>query len=274
MWPAGRSRASDMFLLQNHLLRHVADHPIPLQRHVPRTEPPTATCGRPSDPAPATCSSHRTTYCDMWLAIRSRSSDMFLAQNHLLRHVAGHPIPLQRHVRRAEPPTAACGGRPAPLQRHVPRAGPPTATCGRPADPAPATCSSQHPRLRTSARSPGGGLQTGTHGARPAGRGPFMGSNSEPRTVPQIRSEPPDSTGTLKRLREPVFDVLYGGYGGRSATPGIPPPAEGVGFEPTVPLPVHQLSGLANSATLAPLRVPAEPGNATANRGGSGGRQR
>ena len=36
--------------------------------------------------------------------------------------------------------------------------------------------------------------------------------------------------------------------------------AEGVGFEPTVPLPVHQLSGLANSATLAPLRVPAEPG--------------
>ena len=30
--------------------------------------------------------------------------------------------------------------------------------------------------------------------------------------------------------------------------------AEGVGFEPTVPLPVHQLSGLANSATLAPLR--------------------
>ena len=37
-------------------------------------------------------------------------------------------------------------------------------------------------------------------------------------------------------------------------------PAEGVGFEPTVPLPVHQLSGLANSATLAPLRVPAERG--------------
>jgi len=32
-----------------------------------------------------------------------------------------------------------------------------------------------------------------------------------------------------------------------------------VGFEPTVPLPVHQLSGLANSATLAPLRVPADP---------------
>ena len=38
-----------------------------------------------------------------------------------------------------------------------------------------------------------------------------------------------------------------------------PPPAEGVGFEPTVPLPVHQLSGLANSATLAPLRLRAEP---------------
>ena len=37
-----------------------------------------------------------------------------------------------------------------------------------------------------------------------------------------------------------------------------PPDAEGVGFEPTVPLPVHQLSGLANSATLAPLRVSAE----------------
>ena len=32
-----------------------------------------------------------------------------------------------------------------------------------------------------------------------------------------------------------------------------------MGFEPTVPLPVHQLSGLANSATLAPLRVAADP---------------
>ena len=43
--------------------------------------------------------------------------------------------------------------------------------------------------------------------------------------------------------------------GSDSAPPGTPQPAEGVGFEPTVPLPVHQLSGLANSATLAPLRV-------------------
>ena len=39
--------------------------------------------------------------------------------------------------------------------------------------------------------------------------------------------------------------------------------AEGVGFEPTVPLPVHQLSGLANSATLAPLRVSGGTQNAT-----------
>ena len=47
--------------------------------------------------------------------------------------------------------------------------------------------------------------------------------------------------------------------------------AEGVGFEPTVPLPVHQLSGLANSATLAPLRVPAERGMLP--RYGSGGHE-
>ncbi len=30
--------------------------------------------------------------------------------------------------------------------------------------------------------------------------------------------------------------------------------AEKVGFEPTVPLPVHHLSRVANSTTLAPLR--------------------
>ena len=60
-------------------------------------------------------------------------------------------------------------------------------------------------------------------------------------------------------------------YGTKGPVSGPLGRAEGVGFEPTVPLPVHQLSGLANSATLAPLRVPAERGMLP--RYGSGGHE-
>ena len=118
-------RLSDMFLPQDRLLRHVTRQPTPLQRHVLSAEPATATCARPAGSAPATCSSRRTGYCDMYPASRHRSSDMFAPEDRLLRHVPG---------------------RPAPLQRHIPPAGPATATCARPAGPAPATCSSRRTR--------------------------------------------------------------------------------------------------------------------------------
>ena len=75
MYPANRSRLSDMCLPQNpllrhvpaenRLLRHVPRQPIPLQRHVP-------------------------------------------PENRLLRHVTRRPIPPQRHVPPAGPATATC----------------------------------------------------------------------------------------------------------------------------------------------------------------------
>ena len=82
----------------------------------------TATCTRPTSPAPATCTCRRTSYCDMYPAGRSRSSDMYAPEDLLLRHVTRQPTPLQRHV--------------AP-------AGRPTATCDPSADTAPATCASR-----------------------------------------------------------------------------------------------------------------------------------
>ena len=161
MYPANRPRSSDMCLPEDLLLRHVTRQPIPPQRHVPPAESATATCTRPTDPgpatcssrttrycdmypaadpapatcaprrtrdcactrpadpAPATCASRRSRYCDMYPARRSRSSDMCVPEEPLLRHVPGLPSPLQRHVRPG---------------------GPATATCTPPTDPAPATC--------------------------------------------------------------------------------------------------------------------------------------
>ena len=106
-WPAG-PRSSDMYLAWDPLLRHVTDPPTSLQRHVPPQGRVTATCDWPADPAPATCTS-----------LGTGSSDMYLPEDGLLRHVTDHP---------------------ALLQRHVPPGGPATATCDWPADTAPATC--------------------------------------------------------------------------------------------------------------------------------------
>ena len=85
---------------------------------------------------------------------------------------------------------------------------------------------------------------------------------------PRTPNGPTKSAGTPRIRREPpsgyesqyitIYSWVTAICRERIGTPGHPQPAEGVGFEPTVPLPVHQLFGLANSATLAPLRVPAE----------------
>ena len=104
--------------------RHVPTQPIPPQRHVPPAGPATATCDPSADPAPATCDPRRI-----------GSSDMYLPQNQLLRHVPPQDG-LLRHV----------PGQPIPPQRHVPPAGPATATCTRPTDPASATCGSRRTR--------------------------------------------------------------------------------------------------------------------------------
>ena len=138
-----RIGSSDMYLPQDPLLRHVTRQPIPLQRHVPPGGRATATCGGPAGPAPATCISRGIGYCDMWLASRPRSSDMYLPRDRLLRHVTDPPTPLQRHVPAGGPATATCDGPATPLQRHVPPGGRATATCGGPADLAPATCTSR-----------------------------------------------------------------------------------------------------------------------------------
>ena len=61
----------------------------------------------------------------MYPANQPRSSDMYLPQDPLLRHVTRQTIP---------------------LQRHVPAAGPATATCDLPDDPASATCASRRTR--------------------------------------------------------------------------------------------------------------------------------
>ena len=50
-------------------------------------------------------------YCDMYPASRPLSSDMFLPQDPLLRHVPSQPTPPQRHVPPAGPPTATCSSR-------------------------------------------------------------------------------------------------------------------------------------------------------------------
>ena len=149
---------------ENRLVRHVTRRPIPPRRHVPPAEPATATCTRPTDPAPATCASRRTRYRDMYPTSRPGSSDMCLPEDPLLRHVPGQPGPLQRHVLPGGSATATCApGRtrycdmcPAsrlrssdmffpedPLLRHVRPGRPATATCDRPTDPAPATCACQ-----------------------------------------------------------------------------------------------------------------------------------
>ena len=141
-----RTSYCDMYPRQDPLLRYVTRQPIPPQRHVPPAGPATATCDPSADPAPATCASRRTGYCDMWLASRPCSSDMYLPRDRLLRHVTGQPTPLQRHVLPAGPATATCTGQPTPLQRHVPPGGPATATCDGPADPSPATCTSRRTR--------------------------------------------------------------------------------------------------------------------------------
>ena len=140
MLGSSRPRQSDMSPGQIRLRRHVPIQPIPPERHVPRqirllrhvglqptpperhvlpAGPATATCSPPTDPARATCCPGRSGYCDMLGSSRPRQSDMSPGQIRLLRHVRLQPIP---------------------LERHVPRADPATATCWAPADPARATC--------------------------------------------------------------------------------------------------------------------------------------
>ena len=141
MFRSSRPRYCDMFPRQSRLLRHVRLQTIPLERHVLRAEPASATCWAPADPARATCSPGRSGYCDMFRSSRPRYCDIFPRQSRLLRHVRLQPIPLERHVVRAEPLVRHVGLQPTPPERHVPRADPATATCSDPADPATATCS-------------------------------------------------------------------------------------------------------------------------------------
>ena len=126
--------------------------PTPLVRHVPPTDPATATCSTPADPASATCSPAESGYCDMFdpsrtplvrhvqpadtasatcSPDRSRYCDMFDSSRPRQSDMFPRQIPLLRHVRL----------QPTPPERHVLPADPATATCSTPADPARATCS-------------------------------------------------------------------------------------------------------------------------------------
>ena len=179
-----------MFLRQIPLLRHVRLQQTPLERHVPPSDPATATCPRsaPADPARATCSPVRPRYCDMFGSSTMSLIPLFhsatcspVRQTPLERHVRLHcdmfGSPLERHVpptrprycdmfgssrppRADRPATATCSAPTGPARAMSPATSlerPATATCSAPADPARATCSPVRPRyplLRATCSAP------------------------------------------------------------------------------------------------------------------------